>query len=131
MSFVEEGANAPLVIMVNPVTFDVYLRYLQWQSSPAETCAVRTWLAWPAHAAQAQRWMHRYTQLTSPDTTPVGNIPDFDALQTRLLAQLKLVPASVPLVSRTTRLAHISSCFPFFAQEFLGLRAFFHRLHWH
>jgi hypothetical protein len=129
VSFVKEEANTPSVLMVNPVTFDVYLRYLQWQSSPAETCAVRTWLAQPAHATQVHCWMHQYTQLTNPNPTPGGNLPDFDILQTRLLTQLKLVPASVPSGSGSSRLAHLT--LPLLAQEFLGLRAFFHRLHWH
>ncbi|MBO0357105.1 hypothetical protein J0X19_04030 [Hymenobacter sp. BT186] len=118
--------------MANLVTFEAYLRYVRRQSSPTEAYAVRAWLTQLTHAGLAISWMQQYAQLLAQEADPTGLLVDLDAMQGKLLAQLKLAPTPVTLrrkASRVARLVHFFySCFH--CQEFLGLRAFFHRLHW-
>lgn len=118
--------------MANPVTFDAYLRYVRWQSSPAEAGAVRVWLAQPTHAGLALAWMQQYTQLLAQEAEPTSSMPDFEAVQDTLLTQLQLSLASAPSEPKTSNLPSLAGCFrfPFRTQELLSLRAVFHRLYW-
>jgi hypothetical protein len=118
--------------MADFVTFDAYLRYVRWQSSPAEARAVRAWLIRPAHAAQAHSWMQQYAALLLQEADQNSPEPDFDAIQDTLLARLQLGPSAAHQRYQANGLTRIiCRCFfPLQTQEFLGLRAFFHRLHW-
>lgn len=118
--------------MADLVTFDAYLRYVRWQAPPAETRAVRAWLIRPAHAAQAHSWMQRYTALLTQEADQNSPLPDFDAMQDTLLAQLQLVPGSAHRRCQANGLTRIlrRCSFPLQTQDFPGLRAVFHRLHW-
>jgi hypothetical protein len=118
--------------MANLVTFDAYLRYVRRQSSATEACAVSAWLVQPAHAGLTISWMQQYVQLLAQEAAPASVMPDFDAIQDKLLTQLELVPASALLQHNSSHLARVARLFhfSFHSQEFLGLRALFHRLYW-
>ncbi|MGY2134291.1 FecR family protein [Hymenobacter sp. HD11105] len=90
-------------MMLILVDFYVYVRYLEGQSLPAETRAVRAWLAEPANAQLAQQWMQDYTQLLEHEQDGVSEMPDFEQVQHSLLVRLGLESAPVHTVQPSWR----------------------------
>lgn len=85
--------NSSLSPIARLMTFEDYLRYVQQQATPAESRAMRAWLATPAHAPLAQEWLKQYALLLEQEEGPAAEMPDFDLVQAGLLTQLGLAPA--------------------------------------
>jgi len=83
------------------VTFETYLRYARQQASRQEAQAVRAWLADPANTVLAQEWTERYSQLLEAEEGEADEMPDFEAIQVRLLTQIGL---DEPAITETRRI---------------------------
>jgi transmembrane sensor len=73
--------------------FDTYLRHARRQATPAEDRAVQAWLANPANAPLARKWMQQHADLLEQEDGPAEEMPDFEAVQAELMAKLGLTPA--------------------------------------
>lgn len=71
-----------------PITEDVFTRYTNGTATPAEAAAVRSWLAQPAHQAQAQQWMHQHWERLAATPAQVPEEPDYEALLDNLHQRL-------------------------------------------
>ncbi len=79
--------------MVQPVTRDLFDRYVAGTVSAAEITAVQYWLKQPANQLVAQHWMHQHWhELNEPGATQNPRIdePDYETLLASLHQQLKL-----------------------------------------
>lgn len=84
--------------MANPITFEVYLRYVRQQSATRkEARAVQAWLADPINESLALEWLHQYAQLLEQEEGIAEGMPDFELIQDKLLRQLGLIPAQQKL----------------------------------
>ncbi|MVN77554.1 DUF4974 domain-containing protein [Hymenobacter sp. HMF4947] len=75
------------------MTFNDYLRYVQQEATSEEAHAVRAWMADPSNAPLAQEWLKQYAELLEQEEGAAAEMPGFEAIQARLLAQLGLAPA--------------------------------------
>lgn len=75
--------------MTIPITQPLFTRYTQGNATPAETSAVRDWLAQPANHEQAQDWMHKHWSTLATELAPLTDPqPDYEALLASLHQRL-------------------------------------------
>jgi ferric-dicitrate binding protein FerR (iron transport regulator) len=75
------------------MTFESYLRYARRESSLEEARAMQTWLATPANALLVQKWMQQYGELLEKEVGGAEEMPDFEAVQQKVMTELGLGPA--------------------------------------
>jgi transmembrane sensor len=95
------------------ITQELFTAYVQGTTSTAEAATVRAWLAQPANQLLAQYWMGQHWEGLAAQPAAADDVPDYEAMLTRLHGQLnlgkssRLPPAAAPVWRRWAAAAAI------------------------